>query len=267
MFTETFAEAWTLRSGEAPGFEVPEVARFLAHRSVRRFASREVSEETASALVAAAQSAATSSNLQLWSVVSVQDPARREEMARLCGDQAQIRHAGLFFAFLADHHRMRTVAQAAGEEALGLGYAEFYTMAVIDAALAAERMVCAAEALGLGVCYIGGLRNDAQGVKEFLRLPEGCFGVFGLCVGWPEEPVTAQIKPRLGQDAVWFREEYDPAPDATEYDARMAAFYKTEGMRGEATWSMRSGRRVGLGRMTGRETLKGWLEEQGFNLK
>ena len=151
-----------------------------------------------------------------------------------------------------------------GEDAAGLDYTEFFAMAVIDASLAAERLVCAAESLGLGICYIGGLRNDPQGVKELLKLPEGTFGVFGLCVGWPSEPVTAEIKPRLSQDRVWFEEEYQENPSVEEYDARMKEFYESQHMKGDVTWSMRSGRRVGTTQLTGREVLLEWLHSQGF---
>lgn len=264
MFDESYREAWRQRFGREPEHEAPALARFLAHRSIRRFKPDRLNRETIQALVAAAQSSATSSNLQLWSVVTVQDQIRRDRMADICGDQIHVSEAGAFFAFLADHHRIRRAAKARGENAEGLEYTEFYTMAVIDAALAAERMVCAAETLGLGICYIGGLRNEPYAVKELLQLPAGVFGVFGLCVGWPAEPVVAEIKPRLAQEAVWFEETYNPQPDTDEYDVRMEPFYKEQGMKGEATWSMRSGRRVGLTRMTGRETQLEFLHEQGF---
>lgn len=263
MFRETAAEAWSQRYGaDAP--ELPSIEQFLSHRSVRHFSEREIPEATAAALVAAAQSAATSSNLQLWSVVSVQDPERRAAVAKMCGDQTHVSTCGWFFAFLADVHRIRAAAQAVGEPADGLDYTEFYTMAVIDAALAAERMVCAAEAMGMGICYIGGLRNDPQGVQDLLSLPEGVFGVFGLCVGWPAEPMTAEIKPRLSQGAVWFKEQYQENPSVAEYDERMKGFYEAQKMKGDVTWSQRSGRRVGTRQLTGREVLLQWLQKQGF---
>jgi len=236
----------------------------MSHRSVRHYESRSIPDSIIAGLIAAAQSAATSSNLQLWSVVSVQDPARREQIAELCGDQEHVKTCGHFFAFLADIHRIRVAAHMANEPADGLDYTEFYTMAVIDASLAAERLVCAAESLGLGICYIGGLRNHPQGVQDLLNLPEGVFGVFGLCIGWPAHPSTAEIKPRLSQEAIWFKETYADEPTFKEYDERMKDFYVSQHMRGESTWSMRSGRRVGHTKLTGREVLKGWLEKQGF---
>jgi len=259
MFDESPSLAWRLRYGSEPDL-LPNLDGFLNHRSVRKYADREIPESIIAGLVAAAQSAATSSNLQLWSVVSVQDPDRRDKMAELCGNQVHVRTCGWFLAFLADTHRIQTAAQAVGEKADGLDYTEFFTMAIVDAALAAERLVCAAEALGLGICYIGGLRNNPQGVKELLGFPEGVFGVFGLCIGWPEDESTAEIKPRLAQDAVWFKEQYEAHPSVAEYDERMKEFYVSQKMKAEATWSMRSGRRVGTTQLTGREDQLAWLQ-------
>lgn len=265
MFDETFGEAYELRYGHEPPREIPELSKFLTHRSIRKFSDKPVDEELMQGLVAAAQSASTSSSLQLYSMVSVHDSARREKMAQMCADYDHVRHAPWFFAFLADHYRLKHAAAKVGEACEGLSYAEFFVMAVIDAALAAERMACAAESIGLGICYIGALRNDVEGVKHLLSLPEGVVGVFGMCIGWPAEPITSKIKPRLSQDAVWFKETYNREPPIAEYDERMTAFYVEQKMKGDVTWSMRSGRRVDLHHMTGREVLKPWLEKQGFN--
>ena len=195
-------------------------------------------------------------------MVSVQDPERRERVAALCDDQEHVRLAPWFFAFFADHHRLRTAAAQVGEGCSALDTNEFFTMAVIDAAIAAERMACAAEAVGLGLCYIGALRNDAAGVKEVFGLPEGVFGVFGMTLGWPEVGRAPKVKPRFRPESVWFRETYAPVAGVDEYDARMSEFYVSEGMKGEITWSMRSGRRADDSRLTGRDRLKAFLDGQ-----
>lgn len=267
MFDESYREAWNLRYGTEPPESYPTIDRFLAHRSVRKYSGKPIDEATMSGLFAAAQSAATSSNLQLWTAISVQDPGRREAIAKLCDDQQQIRDAAWFLAFIADHYRLKQAAHRVGEAAEGLDYLEFFAMSLIDVALAAERMVCAAEALGIGICYIGALRNDPKGVAELLELPESTFGVFGLCLGWPEEGSGAQIKPRLRQAATWHRERYQRQVDTDDYDERMKAFYESQKMKGDVSWSMRSGRRVDGHHMTGREVLKAWIEGQGFALR
>jgi len=264
MFEESFAESWRIRFGVEPPTELKQIERLLTHRSVRNYGQQEVPEEIARALVGVAQSASTSSNLQLWSVVSVQDKERRDKVATLCANDQHVRDAAWFFCFLADHYRLKQAAARVNENAEGLDYTEFFTMAVIDAALAAERMVCAAEALGLGTCYIGGLRNNVQEIQTLLNLPEQTFGVFGLCIGWPAEDAVAEIKPRLSQDAIWFRETYQREVDVNEYTERMKVFYEDQNMRGNPNWAKRSGKRVDNHHLTGRENHLEWLRKQGF---
>lgn len=260
MFDESASEAWLARYGEDLNPDSA-IAPFLRHRSIRKYSARPVTEQTVSELIAAAQSAATSSNLQLWSVVSIQDPELREQIALTAGDQHQVREAPWYFAFIVDLHRIASVVESVGEDPSWLDYKEYEVMGLVDVSLAAERFVCAAEALGLGICYIGAMRNDPYRVRELLGLPDRTFCPFGLCIGYPVEDSTAEIKPRLHQDAVWHRESY-ASSDVSEYDERMRAFYESQTMKGDVTWSMRSGRR--LSKLTGREVLKEFLDEQGF---
>jgi len=264
MFDEPFAEAWRQRFGSAPPFDIPPIARFLTHRSVRDYSTQPVTEETVRGLIGAAQSSASSSNLQLWSVISVQDSYLRQEIAAVAGDQDHVRKAPWFFVFLADVYRLQRTAGAVGESAAGLDYAEFTLMAAIDAAVACERMVCAAETMGIGVCYIGAVRNNPQRIEQLLNLPDGVAALFGLCIGWPLEGLDSSIKPRLGADSVWFHEQYNREVEVAEYDERMRPFYISQGMKGEVTWSMRSARRVDGNHMTGREVLKAYFEKQGL---
>ena len=265
MKFEAFDEAWSLRFGDTPP-ETRVADSFLNHRSVRDYSDEPVSEDVVRALIGAAQSASTSSNLQLWSLISIQDGEKRKQVAEVSANQRQILGAAWVFAFVADHYRLRKAAIEAGQTPDGLDYIEFYTMAIIDVALAAERMVCAAESLGLGVSYVGAFRNNPDKMKALLALPEHTFVPFGLCLGYPKEN-AARIKPRLNQECIWFRETYTSDVDLTDYEERMAQFYQSEGMKGEATWSMRSGRRVDNHHLTGRQVLFSWLRSQGFNLR
>jgi nitroreductase len=208
--------SWQLRFSSPPPEADVRLAHYLSHRSVRRFSDRPISEADIQGLVAAGQSAATSSNLQSWSLVSVQNSVTRQKLADLCGGQKQIVTAPWFFAFIADLNRIEQYSVAAGVSPDALDTIEMYTVAVIDAALAAERMVCAAEAIGLGICYIGALRNHPYEVMEQLRLPLRTAPVFGLCLGYPAESANATIKPRLNQDQMWFRETYPETLDSSE---------------------------------------------------
>lgn len=62
----------------------------LSHHSVRAYLPDALPEGTLEAGIAAASSAATSSNLQVWSVVAVENPETRARLAELCGNQKHI---------------------------------------------------------------------------------------------------------------------------------------------------------------------------------
>ncbi|MDQ2801337.1 MAG: nitroreductase family protein, partial [Pseudomonadota bacterium] len=171
----------------------------VSHATVRAYRDAPLPPGTLEVLFAAAQSAATSSNLQAWSVVAVEDPDRRARLAMLAGGQAQIRQAPLFLAFLADLSRAGRVAGAIGATLGGLPFLETFLVAAIDAALAAQNAAVAAESLGLGICYIGALRNRPEDVAAELGLAPGVFAVFGMCVGHPDPAEPASVKPRLPQ--------------------------------------------------------------------
>lgn len=254
---------------------VPDVQRLdvlqamLTHRSVRAYSDRALPENTVETMVAAAQSASTSSNLQTWSVVAVEDEARKKALSELAGNQKHIIDAPLQMVWLADLSRLYDAALAGGIEARGVDYFEAFLVAAVDAALASQNAAVAAEALGLGIVYIGGMRNQPEKVAEILELPPLTFAVFGMCVGYPSELKPAHIKPRLAQEAVLHRETYSKAGMAekvADYDALMSAFYASQNPKNDV-WSLHSGKRVvGPERLSGRDRLKEALNNLGFKL-
>ena len=272
---ERAGQAWFDRYGTleaAPdGLRINAViAQILGHRSVRAYAPTPVPDGTLETLVAAAQSASSSSNLQFWSVIAVQDAAHRARLSELAGRQAHIRQAPLFLVWLADLARIEQQARELGTVAEGLEYLEALLIGVIDAALAAQNAVLALESLGLSCVYIGGIRNDPAAVAEDLGLPPRVFPVFGMCVGYADAARPAAVKPRLPQAAVLHRERYDlNAQNAAvaRYDATMADFYASQGMP-QSRWSRHSVNRVlNAGSLHGRERLVEVLRGLGFALR
>ena len=83
----------------------------LNRRSVRGFLPRALPEGTLETLIAAAQSASTSSNLQFWTVVAVQETERKSRLAELAGQQQFIRDAPLLLVWLADLSRLDRIAE------------------------------------------------------------------------------------------------------------------------------------------------------------
>jgi nitroreductase len=248
----------------------PLLEQMLRHRSVRAYRADPLPPGTLEALVAAAQSASTSSNLQVWSVVAVQDPQRKARLAVMSGRQAHIEAAPLFLVWLADLNRLQQLASAAGQRAEGLDHLEGLLLGVIDASLAAQNAMLAAEALGLAGVYIGGIRNQPAAVAAELGLPPAVMPVFGMCIGYEDESRPASIKPRLGQQAVLHHEQYDAGtqlPAAADYDAVMAGFYAEQGMK-QSSWRETSVNRVrDAAALHGREHLAERLRQLGFALR
>ena len=207
-----------------------------AHSTVRAFESTPLVTGDLERAIAAAQCAATSSNMQGYGLIAVEDVTERARLAELCGNQPQVREAGAFLIVCGDLARQARVCERAGAPlAVNL---EAFLLATIDAALFAQNLVVALESLGYGTCYIGGLRNRLPEVDLLLELPRLVLPLFGLCVGTPRErPAT---KPRLAPQAVLHRGRYRDAAatllDVDEYDARMYAHFAARG-KPNHTWS------------------------------
>jgi len=241
----------------------------LAHRSVRRFLPDAVSDDDLRTLVAAAQSAPTSSNLQPWSVVAVRDPERRRRLSTLAARQQFVADAPLLLVWIADLGRARRLAERSEQKLEAADYLETALIGFIDVALAAQNAVVAAESLGLGSCYVGAIRNNPEDVAAELGLPPHAIAAFGLAVGRPDPTEQAGVKPRLPQQAVLHHEQYDAElADAhlAAYDERLGAYNARWGLDG--AWTDRVLTRLaGPESMAGRHRLREALERLGLPVR
>ncbi len=248
----------------------PVIDSLLSHRSVRDYLDQPLATGTLEAIVAAAQSAATSSNMQSWSVVAVTDQARKDRLAALASNQAHIRQAPLFLVWLADLSRPTRVAAGLGQILENTDYLESFLSAAIDTALAAQNAVVAAESLGLGTVYIGAIRNKPVEVAAELKLPPRVFATFGLCIGHPVPSKPASIKPRLPQSVVLHLEEYSTAGEAAglaAFEERIKAFQHEQQMP-PAGWIVRVlDRYARVASLGGRDRMRETMAAMGFELK
>jgi FMN reductase (NADPH) len=260
-------------SADAIASAAPALALLSRHASVRDYRPEPVGDLLLECIVASAQRASTSSNLQTWSVVAVRDSERRQSLAALCGQQAHVAQAPLFLAWCADLSRLDRVCEARGYTQ-STSHIESFLVAAVDAAIAAQNGALAAEAMGLGICYIGAIRNDPEGVVSLLSLPHHVFPLVGMTVGWSDQAPRA--KPRLPLEAVLHVERYESSRDAealVEYDRTMAGtgIYRDRqlplsGRSGPVEaygWLEHSARRV---TQPSRASLRSAIEAQGFGL-
>lgn len=240
------------------------------HRSVRKFTNEKISEEDLSRILLATQSASSSSHGQAYSIINVTSPEKRELLVDLTGNQSHVAVCSNFFVFCADLYRIDSLGKRAGVDMqISMESTEMFLVATVDAALAAQTMAIAAESLGYGVVYTGGIRNNIEKVSEMLNLPKLTYPVFGLCVGVPIEDEVPGIKPRLPVEAILFNDEYPCFENVEkyldEYDQTMKEHYESRitGKRQNTTWSDVM---VEKRKKPRRLDVKEYLEKQGFPL-
>jgi nitroreductase len=194
------------------------------HRSIRAFTNQPITADNLSAIITAAQHASSSKLLQAVSVIRVTDPQKRQQLAHWCGDQPYVERAAEFLVFCADFHRHQQIVPEAKQ-----GFIELMLVGAIDAALMGQNALLAAESLGLGGVFIGGIRNQPDKVSDLLGLPDLVFPVVGLCLGYPAQ--DPQVKPRMPESMMLSENTYQPLDRAklAAYDEEMRRYYASRG--------------------------------------
>ena len=172
-----------------------EVIKLLQSRSsVRKFTDQIIPQDALEELIKCGQAAATSSFIQACTVIQVEDTSKRNLLVDLAGGQPYVASAAKFLVFCADMNRHKLVCDMHNSK-MESGYTEQFITATVDVALFAQNVMTAAQSLGIGGVYIGGIRNNIAEVSDLLELPTLVYPVFGMCLGYPaQDPET---KPRL----------------------------------------------------------------------
>jgi FMN reductase (NADPH) len=251
----------------------PTIELMHRHGSVRKYKPDAVSAGTIETIVAAAQRASTSSNLQVVTVIAVTDPAKRARLSEICG-QEHVAKAPAVLIWCADLRRLDRACELRGYKQV-TDYVENFLVCAVDIGIAAQSGALAAESLGLGICYLGSIRNNVQAVIDLLNIPRLVFPVNGMAIGWPAAPPP--VRPRFPVSAVLHWEAYDPQPqDAVlfDYDRTMIATGIYEGRQvpvpgkpgamEDYGWMEHSARRA---MQALRTELREVLAKQGFALK
>jgi FMN reductase (NADPH) len=250
------------------------IEQIYQHVSVRKYKTDPVPRSLVETIVAASQRSSTSSNLQVWTVVAVTEERKRARLMELCDNQKHILQAPLFLTWCADLSRLERISQMMGYQQ-HMDYVENFIIPAVDASITMQTAALAAESLGLGMCYIGAIRNNPQEVIDLLELPKRVFPISGMTVGWPDE--SPLKKPRLPLEVMLHWETYGTENEEAllrEYDREMI----TTGIYGDRQvpvpgkdrqmrdfgWMERSSRKFSR---PIRVHLKEIIQEQGFELK
>lgn len=237
------------------------------HRSIRKFKEQPLEREVVEQIISAGQAASSSSNVQAFSVIAVTDVERKRALSELAGNQAYIRECPVFLIWCADMHRLKYTAEKHRPDQKSYeDVTENFIIATVDAALAAQNAAVAAESLGLGIVYIGGVRNRIAEVAELLGLPDLVYPVFGMCLGYPDQ--DPGLRPRLPVSAVLHWDGYDAEKTAEQvgiYDETMTRYLRERtGGQKDTPWS-----ELMAEKMTQplRLHMREFLQQRGFELK
>ena len=240
----------------------PTIELLKGHRSIRQFQNRPIQTDLFQDLIKAGQAAASSNFFQAVTIIRVTDLKKRAKLASLANNQAYVETAAEFLVFCADMNRAASCCDLHGAEA-NTGFTEQFIIATVDAALVAQNIVVASESAGLGICYIGALRNNPSEVSTVLDLPHDTYPVFGLCLGWPDQ--DPEVKPRLPIEVVLRENSYGNGTvgvNLDDYDEAVRSYYATRSKNQKSmSWSEQMS---GLLSKESRPYMLDFLKTKGF---
>jgi nitroreductase len=146
----------------------------------------------------------------LYSIIEIESPGLKEALSHTCDEQPFIAKAPWLVLFAADYQRLYDAWRQSGLEPKRKPGAGDLFLACSDALIAAQTAVIAAEALGLGSCYIGDIIENAEKQRELLSLPDYVFPAAMICFGYPPEGDDRKTSQRLPLQAVVHKDRYAP---------------------------------------------------------
>jgi FMN reductase (NADPH)/FMN reductase [NAD(P)H] len=189
----------------------------MQRKSIRAYEDREIREEVRAAILQATLRAPTAGNMMLYSIIEVRDQSSKDILVKSCDDQPFIARAPLVWLFLADYQRWYDYFLASGvKESCDMAGVPMRKpeegdlfLACCDALIAAQTAVIAAEALGVGSCYIGDIMENYEIHKELFSLPKYTFPICMVCFGYPTKAQRDREPPkRFNEKHIVFEDRY-----------------------------------------------------------
>lgn len=181
------------------------------HRSIRAYKPDPVPDAVLNEILQAGLRASSSGNMQTFSVIVTRDRELREQLYEPHMRQRMVLDAPVLLTFCADFHRMRRWLELSQAPDNFDNFMSFM-VAAIDAILASQNVALAAEAKGLGICYLGSTLANCDQIGEILCTPPNVVPVVGFSLGYPDEDPAP--RDRLPLDGLVHQEVYQDYSDA-----------------------------------------------------
>jgi nitroreductase len=177
----------------------------LQHRSVRKYKSTPLAAEVINYVLEAGIRASNTGNMQTYSLVVTTASDLRNRLWEAHFKQNMVLQAPVHITFCADFNRFSNWCTQ--RDAVP-GFDNFLSFfgAAVDALLVSQNVCIAAEARGLGICYLGTAVYNADKLIEILNLPKLVVPVASIVLGYPEE--FPELTDRLPLNGVVHKEQY-----------------------------------------------------------
>ena len=174
--------------------------------SIRKYSSREVSDELLNRLLEEAERTPTMGTLQLYSVVITRSEEGKKALAPAHFNQPMVTGAPVVLTICADYRR--TTLWAENRKAHP-GYDNILSFmnAATDALLFTQTFCNLAEEEGLGTCFLGTTVYMPKMIIDTLKLPKLVMPVATITLGWPDEQPA--LSERLPLRSIIHQEAYE----------------------------------------------------------
>ncbi len=187
-------------------------------RTIRNYTQEPISDELLNKLFEQAFRSSNTGNMQTYSVVVIRNAERKQALAPAHFGQKMITEAPIVLTFCADYNRFSAWCEQRKAEP-GYDNVQSFVCAMIDATIAAQTFAVAAEAAGLGICYLGTTTYNADKIVNALELPRLVMPIITLTVGYPAD--MPAMTDRLPVSGLIHNETYKPYTPA-DIDAMYA---------------------------------------------
>lgn len=174
--------------------------------SIRKYSSREVSDELLNRLLEEAERTPTMGNLQLYSVVITRSEEGKKALAPAHFNQPMVTGAPVVLTICADYRRITLWAE---NRKAHPGYDNILSFmnAATDALLFTQTFCNLAEEEGLGTCFLGTTVYMPKMIIDTLKLPKLVMPVATITLGWPDEQPA--LSERLPLRSIIHQEAYE----------------------------------------------------------
>ena len=170
----------------------PKLAFIFSRRSVRKYEEREVPAAMLHDLLEAGMAAPSAVAKDPWHFIVLRERSELNRLADILPHGQMLRQAGAAFVVCGD---------------IQLAHDQQESYLLQDLSAASENILLAANAMGLGACWLGvhPRPERVEGIKKLFQLPERIIPMCGIAIGWPREapPARTRFKPDRVHQGRW----------------------------------------------------------------